>query len=158
MRSLISLMLLAAGVACARGTGATETSPVPGVAGAPRAAADLITEAEIARTTYSNALEIVQGLRPMMLRERPTSLGRAQPAIAGPTTGAIGQAAPSTPSEEAPKGVIVYFDDMKLGGAATLQTIPALRIASIRYVNGRDAQTRWGVGHGAGVIHVLSRK
>lgn len=157
MRSLVALVVMSLSLACARGA-TPGAPPVPGAAGAPRASGDVITEAEIARTTYSNALEIVQGLRPMMLRERPTTLGRAQPEIAGPSTGAIVQAAPATSSDEAPKGVIVYFDDMRLGGSATLQTIPAVRIASIRYVNGRDAQTRWGVGHGAGVIHVLGKK
>lgn len=144
LRHVIPVVLIAA-AACGGPPAATAgTAPAP--AGASRGLAELITEAEIAKTAYSNALEIVQSLRPNMLRVRPTTLTPSNNAFGFPDIAA------------ANAGVVVYFDDVRLGEVAQLSSIPTLRVREIRYINARDATTRWGTGHGAGVIQVISKK
>lgn len=115
-------------------------------AGSNRVVADLITEAEIAKTAYTNALEVVQSLRPNMLRVRPTTMTPSKDASGFPDAAAAGG------------GIVVYFDEVRLGEVSHLSTIPAIRIREIRYINSRDATTRWGTGHGSGVIQVISKK
>lgn len=59
-----------------------------------------------------------------------------------------------TDSFRTPSKVWVYFDSVKLGDVATLASISLMPVSYIRYFNGVDATTRWGVGHSAGVIYV----
>lgn len=97
-----------------------------------RGPADRITEAEISAGIYQNALDIVQNLRPNMTRPRGTS---------------------STPVP-----VVAYVDDVRLMDLGGLATIPAGRVREIRYINATDATTRWGTGHGSGVILVTTKR
>src|SRR5262245_44742987 len=97
-----------------------------------RGPADLITEAEInAGTNYQNAMEVVQYLRPQMLR---------------PRAGAGAQA------------VVLYLDDVRMNDMNGLATVPTNRIKEIRFINARDATTRWGTGHDSGVILLTTKK
>lgn len=144
MRHLIPAILIAT-AACA-GRSAPPADGAPSPAPSTRVMADLITEAEISKTAYSNALEIVQSLRPNMLRVRPTTLTPTRDPTGFPDVAASNA------------GVVAYFDEVRLGEVSQLSTIPTLRILEIRYINSRDATTRWGTGHGAGVIQVISRK
>jgi hypothetical protein len=50
--------------------------------------------------------------------------------------------------------VQVYLDGVHLGGVQALQSISTPAIQYIRYINGTDATTRWGIGHGRGVIFI----
>ena len=50
--------------------------------------------------------------------------------------------------------VQVYLDGVHLGGVQALQNISTPAIQYIRYINGTDATTRWGIGHGRGVIYI----
>jgi len=94
-----------------------------------RGPADLITEAEInAGTNYQNALEVVQYLRPQMLRPRG-----------------------SLP-------VMLYIDDVKMNDMNGLATVPSNRVKEIRFINARDATTRWGTGHDSGAILVSTKR
>jgi hypothetical protein len=52
---------------------------------------------------------------------------------------------------------LVYVDEMPYGDLATLQTIPIIEITEIRYINARDATTRWGTGVAGGVIEVIRK-
>ena len=94
-----------------------------------RGSANLITEAEISATSYQNALEIVQNLRPAMMRPRPGG---------GP--------------------VMLYLDDVKLMDLNGLSAVPSGRIKEIRYISAQDATTRWGTGHASGVILVTTKR
>ena len=117
-------------VACGGGAGTTaqpDTQPRP-----TRGSADIITEAEISATVYQNALEVVQGLRPTMLRPR--------------TGGANAQA------------VMLYLDGVKMNDLQGMSTVPAERVREIRFINARDATTRWGTGHDSGVILVTTKR
>ena len=123
----MALMLVACGGGGAGTTAQPDTQPRP-----TRGPADMISEAEINTTSYQNALEVVQGLRPSMMRPRGTSSSQYQ--------------------------VVAYMDDVRLIDLNGLATIPSERVKEIRYVNSRDATTRWGTGHGSGVILVTTKR
>ncbi len=50
--------------------------------------------------------------------------------------------------------VLVYLDNIRLGGIAELQNIPIASVAYIRHFDGVEATTRWGFDHMQGVIYV----
>ena len=131
MRKMVMCAMALMLVACSSGGGATTAQP--DTQSRPmRGPADLITEAEIRAGVYQNALDVVQNLRPTMLRPRGTSTSQYQ--------------------------VVAYMDDVKLVDLNGLSTIPTERVKEIRYINSRDATTRWGTGHGSGVILVTTKR
>jgi len=130
MRKTIMCAMALMLVAC--GGGGAGTTAQPNQARPVRGPADIISGAEINASAYQNALEAVQGLRPTMLRPRGTSSSQYQ--------------------------VVAYMDDVKLIDLNGLSTIPSERVKEIRYINARDATTRWGTGHGSGVILVLTKR
>jgi hypothetical protein len=93
----------------------------------------LITTEEIDALRYSSAYEVVEALRPQWLRIR----GRT--------------------SFSAQESVKVYLDDSLLGTPEHLRQITARSISSIRFMDGTEATTRWGLDHGHGAIIVLTR-
>jgi hypothetical protein len=99
----------------------------------------VITEAEIGASAYQNALEVVQNLRPGMLIPR------------GVGSDASGMTAASIP-------IVIYMDDVRLGEPASMVNIPASRVKEIRFMNSRDATTRFGTGHSSGVILVTTKR
>jgi hypothetical protein len=88
----------------------------------------VITGEQIAEAAVSDALEAVERLRPDWLRSR----------------GAGGS-------------IQAYRDGFRLGSVEALRSIGAEQIRSIRFINARDATTRWGTDHGAGAIEVVTR-
>lgn len=134
MRRILMVGLLAA-LGCGGSGGGPETA-TPRVA---RGSADVIIEAEIRAGAYNNALEVVRNLRPRMLIPRGV----------GPD--AQGTGATSIP-------IVVYQDDVRLGEIGSLVNIPADRVREIRFVNSRDATTRYGTGHSSGVILVTTKR
>ena len=100
-----------------------------------RPAPDLttITTAELQATTFQNAFDIVQALRPNWLRlHGATSFNRNE-------------------------FVRVYLDDSLLGNPEQLRSISVRSIASMRYLDGVAATQRWGLDHGQGAIVVSTR-
>jgi len=51
----------------------------------------------------------------------------------------------------------VFLDDVEYGNLGTLKQIPAASVAEIRFVEGWNAETKFGPGHAAGVIQVYTR-
>lgn len=94
-----------------------------------------ITRAELETVPASDAYEAVQTLRSLWLRSR----------------------ASPTPSDPNPQPV-VYVDGAARGGLQELRSVSVQDIETIRYINGRDATTRWGTGHHAGVIEIRTRR
>lgn len=99
-----------------------------------RGPADLISEAEIKASGFQTALEVVQNLRPAMMRPRGTS----------PEVGTV--------------AIVLFVDDTRMGDVSTMSSIPADRVKEIRYINSRDATTRWGTGFASGVIQVTTKR
>ena len=50
--------------------------------------------------------------------------------------------------------VLVYLDEVRLGGIQSLKTMNVFGVSFIRYYDGLAATARWGLDHGAGVIYV----
>lgn len=51
----------------------------------------------------------------------------------------------------------VYLDTVDYGTVSSLRNIQAASIAGIRFIEGRDAMTKYGSEHGAGVIEIYTR-
>lgn len=57
-----------------------------------------------------------------------------------------------------PSQIWVYYDVNRLGGVDQMRSVVVNSVASVRHYNGVDATMRWGVGHSAGVIQILSHQ
>jgi hypothetical protein len=99
-------------------------------AGLPRQDLDTLTREQITENRFVNAYDAVQAMRSNWLQTRGTD------------------------SFQTPSEVLVYLDNVKMGGVLELRAIPTTTIAFIRHFDGVEATNRWGVGHAAGVIQV----
>jgi hypothetical protein len=54
--------------------------------------------------------------------------------------------------------VWVYYDQIRLGSVDEMRSVLVSSVASLRHYNGVDATMRWGVGHSAGAIQILSHQ
>lgn len=102
----------------------------------PRGSANVIVESEIAGSGAQNALEVIQLLRPAILRPR-TGVSSAQ---------ADGVA------------IVIYLDGVRAGELQALTAVPANRVREIRYINATDATTRFGTGHTLGAVLVTTKR
>jgi hypothetical protein len=102
--------------------------------GLPAQNLNLITGEQIVENNFINAYDAVLAMRSNWLQPRGTDSFH-------------------TPSE-----VLVYQDNVRLGGIEELRAIHTTTIAYIRHYDGVEATNRWGVGHSAGVIQVSSFK
>jgi len=133
-RVVVAALAFAASWSCASsGTSASAS----GAGRGPSRSADIIAQEEITTRAAdaSNALQVIQKLRPAMLRSRGSS----------DMTGG---------TESLPR---VYVDNISYGGLDALTNIQSNQIKEIRFVSPRDATTQWGTGHMGGVILVLTR-
>jgi hypothetical protein len=96
---------------------------------------NLITADEIAKSNASNAYEAVERLRPAFLQTRGSQ--------------SIQNTAPPTP--------MIYVDGMRYGSLQSLQTLPAISIIKIEYMNALDATQRFGIGNDGGAIVVTTK-
>jgi len=103
-----------------------------------RGSGNVITAEEIARENVSSAFEAVERLRPQFLRSRgkTSTDSRDEPTTAQPLP-------------------VVYMDETRFGGIASLRDIPVSDIKEIRYISPSDATTMWGTGHANGVIQIV---
>ena len=115
----------------------------PATLTASRGPRDEITTTEI-RTVLvraSTAYDVVKLLRPRMLLQRP--LNGMEPT-------------PLLMANELP-GVHVHLDDTQVGNLDLLSRISAQEVFSIRWLGPPEASTKYGNGHTAGVIAVLTQ-
>jgi hypothetical protein len=82
--------------------------------------------------SYSNAYEAIEALRLNWLKPRGSD------------------------SFNTPSVVMVYLDNVKLGGVEALRGLQLSTILSIRHYDASQANARWGVGHGQGAIQVIT--
>jgi hypothetical protein len=143
-RVVVAALVATAGWGCASGGGSTNAADAMVASGmttrAPRRKPDLIDESEISARANeaTNALQIIQKLRPQMLTGR---------GLGSPTdvTGETGR----------PR---VYVDNISYGDLSSLSNLTANQIKEIRFLNSRDATTQWGTGHMGGVILVTTKR
>ena len=95
-----------------------------------RADRNLITQQQIIEYKFTNAFDAVQALHSNWLQARGTDSFRS------------------------PGQVLVYFDNIRLGGVESLRGIELGSILFIRHFDGISATARWGLDHGQGVIYV----
>lgn len=92
----------------------------------------LLTQRQMRERDYATVFDAIEAMRGNWLRARgPISVVNSTP-------------------------VLVYLDEMRLGDIETLRTLSPAAIAWARYYNGIEASSRWGVGHGQGVILLSS--
>lgn len=119
---------LAAAPALAQEGGATAQQPRA------RVRANLIKLEEIESAGATDTYELIRKLRPAWFRgaRGASSLG-SQPTV------------------------VVYVNGLRHGGPASLRDIPLGHVLEIRFLDASDATTRFGIGHGAGAIDVITR-
>ena len=115
---------------------ACSSSSTPAPSGAARSSPNLITADEISRVSVQNAFEVVQKLRPAMLR---------RPQVASANAQSKGE-------------LVVYVDNSRYGPVENLSQIPASSIAAVRYFSPSESQMKWGSNHPGGVIEVLTKR
>lgn len=98
----------------------------------PRSDRNLLTTDQLRGQTYQNAYEAIQALRSTWLKPRGSD------------------------SFNSPSVVVVYLDNVKLGGVETLQSLQLSTIQFIRHYDASAANARWGVGHASGAIQVIT--
>ena len=148
--ALVSAAMFALGAAgCA-----SSKSSASSAGGGPKPTANLITADEISHVTVQNAYEVVQKLRPSMLRQRQLASVNGQGGV-----GQDGAKAPVVTGSGVTSGeVVVYMDGTRLGDADQLRGISASSIAFVRYYTASEAQTKWGSGHPGGAIEVTTKR
>lgn len=100
-------------------------------------ASQFITEEEVDASHGSTAFEVIQKLRPNFLSYRgETSFDRKK-------------------SQPYPT---VYVDGVAFGPIASLRTIPATQVSTIRLYRSWEATTTFGTGNMAGVIAITTRR
>jgi hypothetical protein len=97
---------------------------------------NVITEEQVANSGANTAYEAVRQLRSRWLQRR----------------------GPMSIQDPTPPGPVVYVDGMRFGEVESLQQISARHVTEMRYINARDATTRFGTGHPAGVIMVITQR
>ena len=125
MRSMKRLQIIACVVVlfvmgCAGGGGVSDTGP--------RKQRNLITQDEIGTVDFRNAYEVIQALRPQMLRVR----------------GSI--------------GLSVFVNGIKMSnGTQSLYDISPSSVGEIRYLNSFDATARFGTDATDGAISITTK-
>ena len=102
---------------------------------------NVITSEEITAGAGSTAYEVIQRLRPSYLRTRGAVRG-APTANGNNNLEAV--------------DIVVYVNESRVGGSDQLRQISVHDIREIRYFSANEATTKWGTGHSAGAIQVLS--
>lgn len=95
----------------------------------------VISLEQIRSANVETAYELVSKFRPDFLRSR------------GPNTILLKQT----------KEPRVYLDDVDFGTITSLRSIQASNIAGMRFIEGRDAMTKYGSDHVGGVIEIYTR-
>lgn len=122
-----------------------------------RPTSELITREQIEGTKATNAHEVVEQLHSNWLVARmPAPGNRANVKVdtsgRAQYTTDVQPSGRSNPGENG--GIQVYVDGNRVGGVGELKSLTPRDIYSIRRISGVDAQARFGIGHGAGVLYV----
>lgn len=130
-RRLIATAMLSLAVGCASA----------GASPAARQNQNVISSEEITASSATTAYEVIQKLRPNFLRTR----------------GAVHGAPVGGTNNIEMVDLVVYLNENRLGGSEQLRQISTTDIREIRYYGASEATTKWGTGHSAGAIQIVSR-
>ncbi len=128
----VALLVALGAVACAAASQGSQT-------GGRRS--NTITAEEIASVYASNAYELVQRLRPQWLVTRGAA-GSREAVLEGGLSG----------------GIVVYVDGVRRGGVDALRELSREQVRELRWIDAKDATTRYGTGHSSGVIEVYTNR
>lgn len=145
LRPTIGICALAL-VAAACASGGSSSAPAAGAsstAAVRRGNANLITESEIASANLETIYDVIERLRPNMLRTRG-QMGR------------LSGAAGSDPGASSSK-IKVFLNGTAIGDLTMLRGIQAVSVKQVDFLNSSDATTRFGTGHDAGAILITSK-
>lgn len=144
--SIVAMMLAAlttGGCAASRSHQEASATTAAETPAAPRRSTTIITGAELAETGAQDLHLAIQTLRPNWLRARPRAVVGAGTRIGGAS---------------ANDQIVVYLDQTKHGGIASLQQLSISGVREIRFFESTEATNRFGVGHSAGAIVVVMGK
>jgi hypothetical protein len=101
---------------------------------------DRISREEFSGGSAQSAFEVVQSYRANWLQLRPsvTLLATAGGSVSNP--------------------MVAYLDNVPIGQIDALRSIPSDEVGHIELVSSTDATQRWGTGHPAGAILVVTRR
>lgn len=108
-----------------------------------RGSSTLISESEIANANLESIHDVIERLRPNMLRTRG-QVGR----LSGASEGDAGAQS---------SRIRVYLNGSGIGDITMLRSIQASTIKEVQYLSATDATTRFGTGHDAGAILLTSK-
>ena len=101
------------------------------------ASPDLLTAEQLANYQHMNAFDAIRQLRPQWLRSN-----RGQSSVRA--------------SSQQQRGLRVYVDGILLGGTADLRSLEVRAIHEARFLDSREATTRFGTNHAEGAIVVTT--
>ena len=131
--------------ACASGGSSSAPAAASGASSTTvrRGNASLITESEIAGANLETIYDVIERLRPNMLRTR----------------GQVGRLSGATDTESGASSsrIKVYLNGTSIGDTSMLRGIQAASVKQVDYLSSSDATTRFGTGHDAGAILVTSK-
>jgi hypothetical protein len=130
--------------ACASGGAGAPAASSTASANAPRRGNPaLITQEEIEAVHLETIYDVIERLRPNMLRTHgPMSrISGATPADAGASASHIN----------------VYLNGTWIRDVSMLRSIQAASVKQVQYLNASDATTRFGTGHVGGAILITSK-
>ena len=104
---------------------------------------DVLSSLKIAATGLQSVYEVVERLRPNMLRTRG-QVGRVSGASA-------------TDPGASSSTIKVYLNGSQVGDISALRNIQASSVRRVEYLSASDATTRFGTGVDAGAILVTSK-
>ena len=130
-----SLALCAAAACASSGSTATPASaPVTrdttNAAASTRGSRNVLTEADLMKSTARDALQAIQLLRPDWLRSRGS---------AASISGGVSE-------------VVVYLNGQRFGGPEALSQFQPTALKEARYMSASEATNRFGTGHNSGAI------
>lgn len=115
--------------------GASPGGRGPG-APAPARSSDVVTLEDLAKVATSSTLfDALQVLRPNWFLRSPSTL---------------------RPEREG--DIVIYLDQSRLGGPASLRTIPVSSVILVRHYSATEAEARFGLGHLHGAIQVVTAR
>ncbi len=141
MSGVLALGLVAS--ACASGGSSSAPAAAPTSSTPRRGSANLITESEITAAGLETLYDVIERLRPNMLRTRG-QMGRI--------TGAAGGESGASMST-----IRVYLNGAPIGDTSALRNIQAGSVRQVQLLSSSDATTRFGTGHDAGALLITSK-